>query len=263
MKCLDISNDLAENQLKDSINNKVVLVLFHSDMCGYCKMMMPAFKQFHTDQPNRENVLISKIEKQHMNRFPLPVNIQGYPTLKIYKNNQEVDTYDDEQSYNDRSPTSFAKFLKKHLQNNMRSKSRGMSRGMRRGMSRGRSRSRSMPSRRSIYSRPRSMRSFMPSKSASVLANPANNVHLDLLRRRSKSNFDKNMRRLTSKLNLKTKSLPLKLTGPLSLKQPNTLKLKPSKKKKKKKSSAAKKKKSTLPKKKKKKSSKKKKGTKK
>lgn len=238
MKCLDISNNIAQNQLRESMNNKIVLVLFHSDTCGYCKMMMPAFEQFYNQEPNHQDVLISKIEKQHMNRFPIPVDIQGYPTIKMYGNNREIDTYDE----NERTAESFSKFLKKHLQQKLK-KSRRPSMSS--------SRLRSKP-RKSV----RSARSASLKQPSKYLSKSVNDMHLDLLRRRSQSNFDKNMSRLTSKLDLKNKSLPLTLRRSLSLKQPNTLKLATSKSKpKKKKKSSKKKKKST--KKKKKKSSKK------
>ena len=251
MRCLDVSNNNAEQELKESIKNKkIVLVLFHSDNCLYCKMMMPEFKKFYTEEPENKNVLISKIEKQNIDRFPLPVKLDGYPTIKIFKKNKELDTFE-----NNRTQDEFSNFLKKHIRTlNKERKSSQMRRPTQiRRPSRSRS---SFLDRPKIYSLPHSR-----------LSNTINRAHLDLLRRRSESNFERNMNRLSTKLNLKNRSLPLSLTRNLTLKNPNMMAIESKKKKKKapskkpstKKNKSAKKKKSSS----KKGSSKKKKGSKK
>jgi thioredoxin 1 len=64
-------------------DEKPVLVDFHATWCGPCKMMAPELQRFA--QNNKENVRVLKIEIDKKQPTANQFNIQGVPTLIIFK----------------------------------------------------------------------------------------------------------------------------------------------------------------------------------
>lgn len=65
-------------------SEKPVLVDFHAEWCGPCKMMAPELKRFA--QGNQEKVRVLKIDIDKNQPTASHYNIQGVPTLILFKN---------------------------------------------------------------------------------------------------------------------------------------------------------------------------------
>jgi thioredoxin len=64
-------------------DDKPVLVDFHAEWCGPCKMMAPELKRFAEN--NKENVRVLKIDIDKNQPTASHFNIQGVPTLILFR----------------------------------------------------------------------------------------------------------------------------------------------------------------------------------
>jgi thioredoxin 1 len=64
-------------------DEKPVLVDFHAEWCGPCKMMAPELKRFA--QNNKDNVRVLKVDIDKNQPAAGQYNIQGVPTLILFK----------------------------------------------------------------------------------------------------------------------------------------------------------------------------------
>ena len=72
------------------LNNKYVISIFHADWCGHCKRFLPVF-----NEASKYSIISKtwKLLKIPCSKYP-PLcdafSIEGYPTIKIYKDSQEM-----------------------------------------------------------------------------------------------------------------------------------------------------------------------------
>jgi len=64
-------------------DEKPVLIDFHAEWCGPCKMMAPELKRFA--QSNKDNVRVLKVDIDKNQPAAGQYNIQGVPTLILFK----------------------------------------------------------------------------------------------------------------------------------------------------------------------------------
>ena len=64
-------------------DEKPVLVDFHAEWCGPCKMMAPELKRFA--ESNKEKVRVLKVDIDKNRETAQHFNIQGVPTLILFK----------------------------------------------------------------------------------------------------------------------------------------------------------------------------------
>lgn len=72
---------------KDIINSdKPVLIDFHAKWCGPCKTLAPIIKDVKSQMG--DGVKVIKIDVDKNPQLASSLNIQGVPTLMVYKNGQ-------------------------------------------------------------------------------------------------------------------------------------------------------------------------------
>ena len=79
--------------MKDSFNNIInsetpVLVDFHADWCGPCKMLAPILKQVKEEMGN--NLKIVKIDVDKNQSLASTYQVRGVPTMLLFKNGKQV-----------------------------------------------------------------------------------------------------------------------------------------------------------------------------
>lgn len=74
-----------------SNKNKLVLVDFNAEWCGPCKKLSPILDKLAKEYSNK--IELVKIDVDHNPIIAKQLRIEGLPTLKMYKNGQEVWQY--------------------------------------------------------------------------------------------------------------------------------------------------------------------------
>ena len=79
--------------MKDSFNNIInsetpVLVDFHADWCGPCKMLAPILKQVKEEMGNALKIV--KIDVDKNQSLASTYQVRGVPTMVLFKNGKQV-----------------------------------------------------------------------------------------------------------------------------------------------------------------------------
>lgn len=79
--------------MKDSFNNIInsetpVLVDFHADWCGPCKMLAPILKRVKDEMGN--DLKIVKIDVDKNQSLASTYQVRGVPTMILFKNGKQV-----------------------------------------------------------------------------------------------------------------------------------------------------------------------------
>ena len=72
------------------INNPYVIAIFHADWCGHCKRFLPVFNQASEYRIISNTWKLLKISCSKYEKICDSFNIEGYPTIKVFKNSQEI-----------------------------------------------------------------------------------------------------------------------------------------------------------------------------
>eukprot|EP00919_Chromeraceae_sp_WS-2016_P061981 GHVR01146825.1.p1 GENE.GHVR01146825.1~~GHVR01146825.1.p1 ORF type:complete len:160 (+),score=47.47 GHVR01146825.1:26-505(+) len=107
MKIKVMDKESAE-QLSNLLKKGDWVVLYYSEYCKHCTDMKPEWNKFELNVP--DNVNVAKVENEGLNDLKFNPKIQGFPTIKMYKNAKEVDEFNGE-----RKEKNFNDFLKKNV----------------------------------------------------------------------------------------------------------------------------------------------------
>ncbi len=72
-------------------NNKIILVIFFSERCGYCKMQDPILDELKNSMGNQIEIIKIDIDKDK--DMAKKLDIDATPTLFILKNNDVFQKY--------------------------------------------------------------------------------------------------------------------------------------------------------------------------
>jgi hypothetical protein len=104
MGCIDVNNDANLNKFNNNHKGGVWFVWFYADWCGHCKQMIEPWNELVNN--NVTNVNLAKVRDDYVPKIISKPNIQGWPTIILYKNGQPVDTYQ-----GDRNTSAFNDYL--------------------------------------------------------------------------------------------------------------------------------------------------------
>lgn len=76
-------------EIIQSIENKIVIVDYYSNLCNPCKMMEPTLLQL--DKLRGNDLVILKLDVDKYHEFASKINIESVPTTIFYRNGEEID----------------------------------------------------------------------------------------------------------------------------------------------------------------------------
>jgi len=94
----------------NSIKDGSWLVWYYADWCGHCKAMENEWENLESKCDNDKRLNIARVNDQYISQLNKNPNVQGFPTIKLYKKGNEVKDYSGERDSN-----SFLNFLKSNL----------------------------------------------------------------------------------------------------------------------------------------------------
>lgn len=113
--------ELTEKNFKEGVvlknfDDKLVLIKFYTNWCGFCKRASPAYEELGDQYKNNSKVVIAKMDGdknaqflEKLNKFNNWPGVKGYPTILLFKNNLYLAQYQ-----GDRTVEDYINFLNKY-----------------------------------------------------------------------------------------------------------------------------------------------------
>jgi len=79
-----------QGQLSEIAKEKPVLVLFYADWCGACKALKPTWKKLVEKYKSSSVISFKKVECDKNPEVAKEHNIEGYPTIILFKNGKKI-----------------------------------------------------------------------------------------------------------------------------------------------------------------------------
>ena len=85
-----MAQDVNENEFKSEVEESkgVVLVDFWAEWCPPCKALSPLLEQI--DEELGDKVKVVKVDVDHNQNLAMEHDVRGIPTVKLYKDGNEV-----------------------------------------------------------------------------------------------------------------------------------------------------------------------------
>ena len=76
------------------------IVLHHMNGCIHCEMFMPVWKEICKAYKNKEDYILVSVEYSNSSMLPQTMqNVQGFPTIRAYKNAKPIAEFNDNRTY--------------------------------------------------------------------------------------------------------------------------------------------------------------------
>lgn len=104
--------ELTADGFGEEIKSGVTFIDFYSPWCGHCKRLAPTWEQLGKKYQNKDGVKIAKVDctASDNKEFCNEQEIEGFPSLFIYKDGQKMSEYNGNRELED-----LADFVNKHL----------------------------------------------------------------------------------------------------------------------------------------------------
>ena len=88
---LSVSDAVSASKYSKNVKKGPWIVLFYANWCGHCTHMKPEWNKFKSSIPKGLNV--AEVENSSMPLLEKTPEIRGFPTIKMFKDNVEVDEF--------------------------------------------------------------------------------------------------------------------------------------------------------------------------
>ena len=92
IKTYDLNSNNLSHFNKD-VGNGVAMLALTADWCGHCKALKPHWNKFQNKCKRKKcssPVTVANCDAKYHNQIDLPLNVQGFPTIALYKNGKHV-----------------------------------------------------------------------------------------------------------------------------------------------------------------------------
>ena len=72
------------------------MILYKANWCGHCQMLAPEWKKFMMVMKGKPQLNIAEVDSDYMSS--MDEQIMGYPTIKMYNNNNVVSEFEEERN---------------------------------------------------------------------------------------------------------------------------------------------------------------------
>ncbi len=96
IKLMNVDNKDKAKEFNMHFKKGKWVVLYHAEWCGHCKNFMPEWIKFQHN--NGCGVKCAAVESAVMDELEKKPTIEGFPTIKLYDNTQEIGQYEGERT---------------------------------------------------------------------------------------------------------------------------------------------------------------------
>ena len=119
---LKVDNINDANLLNNKVKNNSWMIWFYADWCGHCQVMKEEWDKL-TNKCKNTSLNMAKVNDQYISNLNFNPEINGYPTIKLYKDGKNDEDYGGERT----SEAMFDFLLNHKLLNSVKSKSKSNS----------------------------------------------------------------------------------------------------------------------------------------
>ena len=87
MKSVIVKDEASAMSLAKEMKNGTWVVLYYAEWCGHCSQMKPEWNKLENKHSNSNDIVVAKVEQQHLELLNNKPEIRGYPTIFKNKNN--------------------------------------------------------------------------------------------------------------------------------------------------------------------------------
>ena len=101
MRIIHVNSDGRNHALLNNLLKKMhVIAQFYHPQCGHCQHLHPVWRKMQNRLNNRYsgNVVLARVHADAKDKLSCDTGIQGFPTIRHYKNGQHVNDFNEERT---------------------------------------------------------------------------------------------------------------------------------------------------------------------